>query len=79
MRNVEQEPVEATASRTGNGRNGDSANAMGHGKAGIVVATDSVAEFKVKHLMISNVNGVFAKVTTLTLDESDLTRSKAEA
>ena len=38
----------------------------------------SVAEFKVKHMMISNVKGHFAKVTgTLTLDESDLTRSKA--
>ena len=40
----------------------------------------SVAEFKVKHMMISNVKGHFAKVTgTLTLDESDLTRSKATA
>ena len=33
----------------------------------------SVAEFKVKHMMISNVKGQFAKVTgVLTLDESDL-------
>ena len=40
----------------------------------------SVAEFKVKHMMISNVKGHFAKVTgTLTLDESDLTKSKVEA
>jgi polyisoprenoid-binding protein YceI len=40
----------------------------------------SVAEFKVKHMMISNVKGQFAKVSgTLTLDESDLARSHAEA
>lgn len=40
----------------------------------------AVAEFKVKHMMISNVKGQFAKVTgTLTLDESDLTKSRVEA
>ncbi len=40
----------------------------------------SVAEFKVKHMMISNVKGHFAKVTgTLTLDESDLANSRVEA
>ena len=40
----------------------------------------SVAEFKVKHMMISNVKGHFPKVTgTLTLDESDLSRSRVEA
>jgi polyisoprenoid-binding protein YceI len=40
----------------------------------------SVAEFKVKHMMISNVKGQFAKVTgALTLDESDLTNSRIEA
>jgi polyisoprenoid-binding protein YceI len=40
----------------------------------------SVAEFKVKHMMISNVKGQFAKVTgTLSLDESDLANSKVEA
>ena len=40
----------------------------------------SVAEFKVKHMMISNVKGQFPKVTgTLTLDESDLTNSHVEA
>jgi len=40
----------------------------------------SVAEFKVKHMMISNVKGQFAKVTgSLTLDESDLTKSKVTA
>jgi polyisoprenoid-binding protein YceI len=40
----------------------------------------SAAEFKVKHMMISNVKGQFAKVTgTLTLDESDLSRSRVEA
>jgi polyisoprenoid-binding protein YceI len=40
----------------------------------------SVAEFKVKHMMISNVKGQFAKVTgTLTLDESELTNSRVEA
>jgi len=42
--------------------------------------THSVAEFKVRHMMISNVKGQFAKVTgVLTLDESDLTNSHAEA
>src|ERR1700719_2991026 len=40
----------------------------------------SVAEFKVKHMMISNVKGQFAKVTgKLTLDESDLANSRVEA
>ena len=40
----------------------------------------SVAEFKVKHMMISNVKGQFAKITgVLTLDESDLTDSRVEA
>jgi polyisoprenoid-binding protein YceI len=40
----------------------------------------SVAEFKVKHMMISNVKGQFAKVTgVLTLDESDLTKSRVQA
>jgi len=40
----------------------------------------SVAEFKVKHMMISNVKGQFPKVTgVLTLDESDLTNSRVEA
>jgi len=40
----------------------------------------SVAEFKVKHMMISNVKGQFAKVTgTLTRDESDLTKSHVDA
>ena len=40
----------------------------------------SVAEFKVKHMMISNVKGQFPKVTgVLTLDESDLKNSRVEA
>ena len=40
----------------------------------------SAAEFKAKHMMISNVKGQFAKVTgTLTLDEFDLSRSRVEA
>jgi polyisoprenoid-binding protein YceI len=40
----------------------------------------SVAEFKVKHMMISNVKGQFPKVSgKLTLDESDLTKSQVEA
>src|SRR5580698_1713716 len=40
----------------------------------------SVAEFKVKHMMISNVKGQFAKVTgTLSLDESDFENSRVEA
>jgi polyisoprenoid-binding protein YceI len=40
----------------------------------------SVAEFKVKHMMISNVKGQFAKVSgKLTLVESDLAKSRVEA
>jgi polyisoprenoid-binding protein YceI len=40
----------------------------------------SVAEFKVKHMMISNVKGQFPKVTgALTLDESNLANSHVEA
>ena len=40
----------------------------------------TVAEFKVKHLMISNVKGQFTGVSgTLTLDDSDLTLSRVEA
>lgn len=43
-------------------------------------ATHSVAEFKVKHLMISNVKGTFPKVSgVLTLDESDLSKSSVTA
>src|ERR1700733_14896476 len=40
----------------------------------------SSAEFKVKHMMISNVKGHFGKVTgSLTLNESDLAKSRVEA
>jgi polyisoprenoid-binding protein YceI len=40
----------------------------------------SVAEFKVKHMMISNVKGQFAKLTgVLTLDASDLNGSRVAA
>jgi polyisoprenoid-binding protein YceI len=40
----------------------------------------SVAEFKVKHMMISHVKGHFAKVGgTLTLNEADITKSQVEA
>lgn len=40
----------------------------------------SVAEFKVKHMMISNVKGQFTGVSgNLSLDESDVTNSKIEA
>jgi len=40
----------------------------------------SVAEFKVRHMMISNVKGQFAKVSgALSLDESELTNSRVEA
>ena|SRR5215471_4931495 len=40
----------------------------------------SVAEFKVKHMMISNVKGHFSKVTgALSLDASDLANSRVEA
>jgi polyisoprenoid-binding protein YceI len=40
----------------------------------------SVAEFKVKHMMISNVKGQFAKLSgALTLNESELANSRVEA
>ena len=40
----------------------------------------TVAEFKVKHLMISNVKGQFTGVSgSLTLDDTDLTLSRVEA
>lgn len=40
----------------------------------------SAAEFKVKHMMISNVKGKFSGLTgTLTLDEADVTKSSIEA
>jgi polyisoprenoid-binding protein YceI len=40
----------------------------------------TVAEFKVKHMMISNVKGQFAKITgVLTRNESDHTKSHIEA
>jgi len=40
----------------------------------------SVAEFKVKHMMISNVKGQFTGVSGhLTLDETDITKSRVEA
>src|SRR5579864_5437117 len=40
----------------------------------------SVAEFKVKHMMISNVKGHFTGVTgVLTLDETNVANSHAEA
>lgn len=40
----------------------------------------TVAEFKVRHMMISNVKGHFTGVTgVLTLDEQDITKSHVEA
>ena len=43
-------------------------------------AAHSTAEFKVKHMMISNVKGSFSGISgTLQLDETDYTHSKAEA
>jgi len=40
----------------------------------------STAQFKVKHMMISNVKGEFAAVTgTLTLDSGDIANSRIEA
>ena len=40
----------------------------------------SVAEFKVKHMMISNVKGHFSKISgKLTLDEANLANSRVEA
>jgi polyisoprenoid-binding protein YceI len=45
-----------------------------------VDSTHSVVEFKVKHMMISNVKGHFPGVTgTLLLHEDDLTQSSVEA
>jgi polyisoprenoid-binding protein YceI len=39
----------------------------------------SIAEFKVKHMMIANVKGQFSRITgTLTRDESDLTASEVD-
>lgn len=43
-------------------------------------STNSVALFSVKHMMVSNVRGTFAKVTgTAHIDEKDLTKSKVDA
>src|SRR5712671_3265674 len=40
----------------------------------------STAEFKVKHMMISNVKGQFSAISgVLSLDEYDVTKSKVEA
>src|SRR6202050_1567497 len=40
----------------------------------------TIAEFKVKHMMIANVKGQFSKVSgVLTLDESNFTNSRVEA
>ena len=40
----------------------------------------SVAEFKVKHMMISNVKGQFTAITgVMTVDEADVTKSHIEA
>ena len=40
----------------------------------------SLAEFKVKHMMISNVKGQFTRLSGLiTLDENDITKSQVEA
>ena len=40
----------------------------------------TTAEFKVKHMMITNVKGQFTSVKgVLTLDENDITRSRVEA
>ena len=45
-----------------------------------VDSTHSVVEFKVKHMMISNLKGHFTSVSgTLSLDEADLTQSSVEA
>jgi polyisoprenoid-binding protein YceI len=45
-----------------------------------VDSVHSVVEFKVKHMMISNVKGQFTSVTgTLSLYEADLTQSSVEA
>jgi len=42
--------------------------------------THSAAEFKVKHMMISNVKGSFSGVSgVISIDESDLAKSRVEA
>src|SRR5689334_19812187 len=39
----------------------------------------TTAQFKVRHLMISNVKGVFEKISgTLNLDDKDITKSKVD-
>src|SRR5215475_11564595 len=45
-----------------------------------IEAAHSVAEFKVKHMMIAHVKGHFSGVSgALTLNESDLDKSRVEA
>ena len=39
----------------------------------------STAEFKVKHMMISNVKGQFSAIGVISLDEYDVTKSQVEA
>jgi len=40
----------------------------------------TTAEFKVRHMMITNVRGQFSRITGMvTLDESDVTKSRVEA
>lgn len=45
----------------------------------VIDPSHSIAEFGVKHLMVSTVKGRFGEIAgTLTLDESDITRSSVE-
>lgn len=55
------------------------APALAQGTPWQIDPAHSVAQFAVRHLMISNVKGEFSKVTGLAnLDENDLTRSTVE-
>jgi polyisoprenoid-binding protein YceI len=46
----------------------------------VIDSAHSAANFSVKHMMVSNVRGAFAKVTgTANIDEKDITKSTVEA
>src|SRR5688572_16157752 len=46
----------------------------------VIDSAHSAANFSVKHMMVSNVRGAFAKVTgSANIDEKDITKSTVEA
>src|SRR5262245_45347246 len=54
--------------------------ALGRASVWEIDPAHSSAQFAVRHLMVSNVRGTFSKVSgTVTLDESDPTKSSIEA